>query len=212
MNHSLCGQVLRGVEEFLTQHEVSFSSLVINALQDPESPLAGELISKITDVLEALRPHLDAGTIIELGRFFASLASSELSKLGKHKLWHLPATTLSADELEEFSVAEMSRQIATLAPRTSALITSSRTGFVSSFSGFLSSMGLWYAATLAFQNQSSAFSPAPTTIGFDFSFFLALFDCGRASSPPTPTAFRFRTFFSSTLSQSFDSTKRSAVA
>ena len=110
MNHSLCGQVLRGVEEFLTQHKVSFSLLVINALQDPESPLVGELISKITDILEALRPHLDAGTIIEIGRFFASIASSELSKLGKHKLWHLPATTLSADELEEFSVAEIVEQ------------------------------------------------------------------------------------------------------
>jgi len=115
-------QVLRGVEEFLSKHEVSFASLVVDALRDPKSPLAGDLSLRITDVLEALRPNLNTGPIIELGRFFASIASSELSKLEKHELWRLPATTLSADELEAFSVAEMSRQIASLAPGFSSFL------------------------------------------------------------------------------------------
>jgi len=122
MEHFSRTPVLIGIEEFLKLHEVSFASLVIDALRDPESPLAGGLISRIADVLEALRPNLNAGSIIELGQFFASIASSELSELGKHELWHLPATTLSAEELEGFSVAEMSRQIAALAPGFSSFL------------------------------------------------------------------------------------------
>jgi len=114
--------ILSGVESFLAQHNVSFASIIIHALQDPKSSLGEDLISRITDVLEALRPNLDAGPITELGRFFASIASSELSKLGKDDLWHLPASTLSAEELEAFSVTEMSRRIASLAPGFSTFL------------------------------------------------------------------------------------------
>ena len=122
MEYSPHTQVLHGVVGFLKQQKVSFASLVLDVLRDPKSPLAGDLILRITDVLEALRPNLNASATIELGWFFASIASSELLRLGKHELWHIPATTLSAEELEGFSVAEMSRQIAALAPGFSSFL------------------------------------------------------------------------------------------
>ena len=115
-------QVLRGVGEFLNLHGVSFASLIIDVLRDQKSLLAGGLISRIADVLEALRPNLNTGSTIELGQFFASIASSELSELRKHELWYLLATTLSAEELKGFSVAEMSQHIAALAPGFSSFL------------------------------------------------------------------------------------------
>lgn len=114
--------VLSHVESYLNACGVSFASLVIDTLRDPGSTLAKDLISRITDVLDALRPKLDGDAITEFGRFFASIASAELSKLGEDDLWNLPATNLSAKQLQKFSVKEMSRRIASLAPGFSSFL------------------------------------------------------------------------------------------
>ena len=108
--------VLRTIENYLGSLGVSFASLVIDALRNPESTLARDLILRISDVLEALRPNLDDGPITELGWFLASIVSSELSELGEDDLWHLPATSLSATRLQEFSVKKMSQWIFAMAP------------------------------------------------------------------------------------------------
>jgi len=101
---------------------VSFASLVIDTLQDPESSLAGDLTTRITDVLDALRPNLDASSVTELGRFFASIASSELSSLGEDDSWHLPATKLSAGQLQGFSMKKVSQRAAAEAPGFSSFL------------------------------------------------------------------------------------------
>jgi len=113
---------LRDVKDLLNARRVSFASLVIDALRDPESSLANDFIEKIADVLDALRPHLDDGSIIELGRFFASIAGSELTELGKDELWHLPATKLSAERLQMFNMKKMSERIAAVAPGFSSFL------------------------------------------------------------------------------------------
>ena len=61
--------VLRDIEDLLNAHGVSLASFVIGTLRDSESSLAKDLIAKITDVLEALRPNLDGSSVAELGRF-----------------------------------------------------------------------------------------------------------------------------------------------
>lgn len=101
---------------------VSFASLVIDTLQDPESSLAGDLTARITDVLDALRPNFDTSSATELGRFFASIASSELTSLGEDDSWHLPATKLSARQLQEFSMKKMSQRAAAEAPGFSTFL------------------------------------------------------------------------------------------
>ena len=122
MERSSRADVLRHVETYLNAQGVSFASLVIEALRDSGSTLAKDLISRITDIFDALRPNLDDGPITELGRFFASVVSSELSELGEDDLWNLPATRLSARRLQEFSVKKMTRQIASTAPGFSSFL------------------------------------------------------------------------------------------
>jgi len=122
MAQSADTDVLRNVEKYLDTCGVSFASLVIGALRDPESSSAKDLITRITDVFDALRPNLDANSVAELGRFFASIASSELSELREDDLWHLPATRLSAGQLQKFSMKKMSQQIATEAPGFSSFL------------------------------------------------------------------------------------------
>ena len=114
--------VSRDVERLLNTHRVSFASLVIDALRDPESSLAKDLIARIADVLDALCPNLDSSSITEIGQFFASITSSELSELGRDDLWHLPAAKLSASQLQKFSMKAMSRQIAEAAPGLSSFL------------------------------------------------------------------------------------------
>ena len=114
--------VLRDVEKYLDTRGISFASLIINALRDPGSSLAKDLIARITDIFDALRPNLDVGLVTELGRFFASIASSELSELGEDNLWHLPATKISAGQLQKFSMKKMSQRIAAEAPGFSSFL------------------------------------------------------------------------------------------
>ena len=113
--------VLCTIENYLGLLGVSFTSLVIGALRNPESTLARDLILRISDVLEALRPNLNDGSITELGRFLASIVSSELSELGEDDLWHLLATSLSTTRLQEFSV-KMSQRISAMAPGFSSFL------------------------------------------------------------------------------------------
>ena len=124
MAQSANTDILRNVEKYLDTCGVSFASLIIGALRDPESSLAKDLITKITDVFDALCPNLDANSVTELGRFFASIASSELSKLREDDLWYLPATRLSAGQLQKFSMKRMSQQITTKAPGLSSFLDS----------------------------------------------------------------------------------------
>ena len=114
--------IFQNVQSFLNEHGVSLASLVIDALRDPRSSLTKDLITRITDVLDALRPHLDDGPIAELGRFFASITSSELSELGQDNLWCLPASNLSAAQLQGFSMKKMSQRIASAAPGFSSFL------------------------------------------------------------------------------------------
>lgn len=116
--------VLRDVQGVLNEHGVSLASFIIDALRDPKSLFAKDFIARITDVLGALRPHLDDRSITEFGRFFASIASSELLELGKDDMWHLPASKLSAGWLQEFSVKKMSEEISLMAPGLSSFLDS----------------------------------------------------------------------------------------
>ena len=75
-------------------------------------------MARITNVLGALRPHLDDRSIT----FFASIALSELLELGKDGMWHLPASKLSAGWLQEFGVKKMSEEISLMAPGLSSVI------------------------------------------------------------------------------------------
>ena len=114
--------VLRDVQSVLSEHQISLVSFFIDALQDPRSLLAKELIARIADVLAALRPHLDGGSAMELGRFFATIASSELLELSKDQLWRFSASKLSAGQLRDFSVKRMSRRITSAAPGFSTFL------------------------------------------------------------------------------------------
>lgn len=114
--------VLRDIQNLLNEGGISLASLVIAALQDPKSSMGNDLILRITDVLEALRPRLDDPLMMELGRFFASITSSELSGLKEDGLWHLPASKLSAEQLQNFSMKEMSCKIASAAPGFSSFL------------------------------------------------------------------------------------------
>jgi len=122
MAQSTDTDTLRYVESFLSARGTSLASLVIDALRDSKSSLAKDLIARISDVLEALRPALDGDSVVEIGRFFASIASSELSDLGEDGLWRLPATKLSARRLQEFSIELMSKQITAEAPGFSSFL------------------------------------------------------------------------------------------
>lgn len=106
----------------LNEHQVSLVSFFVDALQDPRSLLAKDLVARITDVLAALRPHLDEGPTMELGRFFASIASSEFLELGKDQLWRFSASKLLAGQLRDFNVKRMSHQITLVAPGFSAFL------------------------------------------------------------------------------------------
>lgn len=59
--------VLRDIQNLLNEGGISLASLVIAALQDPKSSMGNDLILRITDVLEALRPRLDDPLMMELG-------------------------------------------------------------------------------------------------------------------------------------------------
>jgi hypothetical protein len=122
MEHAHRADILRDVQNFLNERGISLASLVIATLQDPESSMANDLITRIKDVLEALCPRLDSRSVTELGRSFASVASSELSALGEDDLWHLPASKLSAEQLQGFSMKKMSHQIASVAPGLSSFL------------------------------------------------------------------------------------------
>jgi len=64
MAHSTDTDVLCDVQTYLNTCGVSFASLVIDILQDPELLLAGDLITRITDVLDALCPKLDISSVL----------------------------------------------------------------------------------------------------------------------------------------------------
>ena len=88
------------------------------------SSFAKDLTTRIADILDALSPHLDDELITEFGQFFASVASSELSELGRSDLWHLPASKLSAGQLQDFSVKKKSQEISLVAPGLSSFLNS----------------------------------------------------------------------------------------
>ena len=116
MEHSRHVDILQDVQDLLNEGGISFVSLIITVLQDPKSLMGNDLILRIPDVLEALHPCLDDRLVTGLGWFFASVASSELSGLKEDGLWHLPASKLSAKQLQKFSMKEMSCKIASAAP------------------------------------------------------------------------------------------------
>lgn len=122
LTRDLAPRVTDVLAALLDARGISFASLVIDALQDPGLSLAEDLVSRVTDVLDTLHPHLDDGVIRELGEFFASLISPELTKLGKDSSWRLPATNLSAEQLRGFSMKKMSQRIASEAPGFSSFL------------------------------------------------------------------------------------------
>ena len=116
--------ILQDVQNVLNEHGVSLASFVIDALRDRRLLFAKDLTARIVDILDALHPHLDEESITEFGRFFASVASSELSELGRSDLWRLPASKLSAGRLQDFSMKKMSQEISSVAPGLSSFLDS----------------------------------------------------------------------------------------
>ena len=113
--------VLQEVQDILDRRGITFGTLVADALRDTGTSLGATVISDLADILEALRPHLEedekARTL--LGKFFASVASSELLRIEKgddHASWKLPATKLSTEQLMEFSLEELGKKIGLDAP------------------------------------------------------------------------------------------------
>ena len=91
--------------------------------------MGATVITELSNVLEALRPHLDENEKARalFGQFFASVASPELLQFGKdHEeiSWNLPATNLSAEQLMGFSLKEMGTKIALDAPGLSSFLSS----------------------------------------------------------------------------------------
>ena len=119
--------VLWEVQEILDARDITFGTLVANALRDTTTSLGATVVSDLANILEALRPHLDKDEKARMlfGQFFASIASLELLQFEKgdgETSWKLPATNLSVAQLMEFSLEEMGKRIASDAPGLSSFL------------------------------------------------------------------------------------------
>ena len=106
---------------------MTFGSLITSALRDTTTSLGATVVTELTSILEALRPHLDEDETARasLGQFFASVASPELSQFENDNSetgWNLPTTNLSTEQLMEFSLDEMGKKIALDAPGFSSFL------------------------------------------------------------------------------------------
>ena len=94
MAHPADTDVLRDVETYLNTRGVSFASLVIDALRDPESSLTGDLIARITDILDALCPKLNISSVLNAcgvslsSRYFSPSFFARFHNLVTHTLVH----------------------------------------------------------------------------------------------------------------------------
>ena len=107
---------------------ITFGTLIVNVLQDRTKSLAASVMVELSDILEALRPYLDAdeGARALLGGFFASIAAPELSSFGKDDStisFNLPATNLSAERLMGFNLGDMWKSVDLGAPALSSFLT-----------------------------------------------------------------------------------------
>ena len=119
--------VLQEVQDILDAQDMTFGTLVTNALRDTTRSLGATVISELGNILDALRPRLDEDEEASalLGKFFASVISPELSQFEKGDdgmSWRLPATRLSTEQLMEFSMEEMGKRIALGAPGLSSFL------------------------------------------------------------------------------------------
>ena len=119
--------VLQEVQDILETGGMTFGSLITSALQDTTTSLGATVVTELTSILEALRPHLDEDEIVRasLGQFFASIASPELSQFKNDNSetgWNLPATNLLTEQLMEFSLDEMGKKIALDTPGFSSFL------------------------------------------------------------------------------------------
>ena len=103
--------ILREVQDLLSIRGITFGTLVVKALQSTTTSSGAAVIMELENILEALRPRFDENerARVSLGRFFVSVASSELLRFGKGNKtsWNLPATNLSTEQLMGFSLDEM---------------------------------------------------------------------------------------------------------
>ena len=113
--------VLQEVQNILDAHDITFGTLIANALRDTTVPLGTTVVSDLENILEGLRPHLDEDEKARrlLGQFFASIVSPEFLRFEKcdgEMSWKLPTTTLSTEQLMGFSLEEMGKRFASDAP------------------------------------------------------------------------------------------------
>ena len=118
--------ILREVQDLLSIEGITFGTLVVKALQSTTTSLGAAVIMELENILEALRPRFDENerARVSLGRFFASVASSELLRFGKgnETSWNLPAMNLSTERLMGFSLDEMGKKITSDAPGFSSFL------------------------------------------------------------------------------------------
>ena len=119
--------VLSQVQDILEAGNMTFGTLVTNALRDTTTPLGATVIRELTNILEALRPHLDEDDKVRalFGQFFASVVSPELLRFEKgddETSWNLSASNLSTEQLMEFSMEEMGKKITLDAPGLSSFL------------------------------------------------------------------------------------------
>ena len=119
--------ILWEVQDILNAWGITFGTLVVNALRDTTTSLGSTVVSDLTNILEALRPHLDedekARTL--LGQFFASVASPELLRFEKgdgETSWKFPATKLSTEQLMKFNLEDMEKKFTLDAPGLSSFL------------------------------------------------------------------------------------------
>ena len=119
--------VLQEVQNILDAHDITFGTLIANALRDTTVPLGTTVVSDLENILEGLPPHLDEDEKARrlLGQFFASIISPEFLRFEKcdgETSWKLPATTLSTEQLMGFSLEEMGKRFASDAPGLSSFL------------------------------------------------------------------------------------------
>ena len=119
--------VLQEVQNILDAHDITFGTLIANALRDTTVPLGTTVVSDLENILEGLPPHLDEDEKARrlLGQFFASIISLEFLRFEKcdgETSWKLPTTMLSTEQLMGFSLEEMGKRFASDAPGLSSFL------------------------------------------------------------------------------------------